>query len=298
MSLQRRGFNRVHQDGRTYEFSSPETLLDLDFSQPVYVVVDRLSLDPYIRSRLMDSIEICYREGRGEAVLEFPSDEGGAEPERMVFNERFECKTCGLVYQEPEPRLFSFNNPYGACPRCQGFGNTIDFDIDRVIPDRGKSLSGGAVEPWTKPRYRQIFADMKTYARAHGIPLDVPFRELSSEQQERIIAGDPKENFAGVQGFFQWLERKKYKLHVRVFLEPLSRIRDLPGLRRHAAAARERAVASGTSPSRTREDDQSRRRGSSSGRLSSARRRRRSRRRFWKKLRSGCDSSTKLDSTT
>ncbi|MFZ0968484.1 MAG: hypothetical protein WAN13_09450, partial [Candidatus Acidiferrales bacterium] len=218
-SLQKRGFNRLKQNGRTYEFSSPETLLDLDFSQPVYVVVDRLSLDSSIRSRLMDSIEICYREGRGEAILEFPSDEmESAESERMIFNERFECKKCGLVYQEPEPRLFSFNNPYGACPRCQGFGNTIDFDIDRVIPDRSKSLSGGAVEPWTKPRYRQILADMKVYARAHGIPLDVPFRELSSEQQERIIAGDPKENFAGVQGFFQWLERKKYKLHVRVFL--------------------------------------------------------------------------------
>jgi excinuclease ABC subunit A len=217
-SLQKRGFNRLHQNGRTYEFSSPETLLDLDFSQPAYVVVDRLSLDPSIRSRLMDSIEICYREGRGEAILEFPSDEPGAEPERMVFNERFECKKCGLVYQEPEPRLFSFNNPYGACPRCQGFGNTIDFDIDRVIADKSKSLSGGAVEPWTKPRYRQIFADMKLYARAHGIPLDVPFRDLSPEQQERIIAGDPKENFPGVQGFFKWLERKKYKLHVRVFL--------------------------------------------------------------------------------
>ncbi|MGC1688266.1 MAG: hypothetical protein WA734_21730, partial [Candidatus Acidiferrales bacterium] len=217
-SLQKRGFNRIHQNGRTYEFSSPETLLDLDFSQPAYVVVDRLSLDPSIRSRLMDSIEISYREGRGEAILEFPSDDPASEPERMVFNERFECKKCGLVYQEPEPRLFSFNNPYGACPRCQGFGNTIDFDIDRVIADKAKSLSGGAVEPWTKPRYRQIFTDMKVYARAHGIPLDVPFRDLSPEHQERIIAGDPKENFPGVHGFFKWLERKKYKLHVRVFL--------------------------------------------------------------------------------
>ena len=76
--------------------------------------------------------------------------------ERMAFNERFECKTCGLVYQEPEPRLFSFNNPYGACPRCQGFGNTIDFDLDLVIPDRSKSLNEGAIEPWTKPRYRAL----------------------------------------------------------------------------------------------------------------------------------------------
>ncbi len=217
-NLQKRGFNRLYQDGRLYEFSSPETLLELDFSQPAFVVVDRLVVDTSIRSRLMDAIEICYREGRGEAILEFPADEPGRDAERLIFNERFECKKCGIVYQEPEPRLFSFNNPYGACPRCQGFGNTIDFDIDRVIPDRSKSLAGGAVEPWTKPRYRQVFAEMKQYARANGIQLDVPFRDLAEAQQEKIIAGDPAEKFPGIHGYFQWLERKKYKLHVRVFL--------------------------------------------------------------------------------
>ncbi len=171
VSLQKRGFNRLYQSGRTYEFSSPETLLDLDFAQPAYVVVDRLVLDPAIRSRLMDSIEICYREGRGEAILEFPvGDDPAAQPEeRLTFSERFECKICNLVYQEPEPRLFSFNNPYGACPRCQGFGNTIDFDIDRVIPDKSKSLGEGAIDPWNKPRYRQYLIDLKRYARAQGI---------------------------------------------------------------------------------------------------------------------------------
>src|SRR6267154_5983764 len=141
-ALQRRGFQRLYQAGRMHEFSSPETLLDIDFSQPVYVVVDRLAIGPDMRSRLVDSVEICYREGRGEAILEFvPEGESGSverPSERMVFNERFECKKCGAVYQEPEPRLFSFNNPYGACPRCQCFGNTVDFDINLVIPDRGK----------------------------------------------------------------------------------------------------------------------------------------------------------------
>ena len=87
----------------------------------------------------------------------------GGEPERLVFNERFECKKCGAIYQEPEPRLFSFNNPYGACPRCQGFGNTIDFDLDRVIPDKGKSLDEGAIEPWTKPRYRSLRMEMRKF---------------------------------------------------------------------------------------------------------------------------------------
>ena len=157
IGLRKRGFNRLYQAGRVFEFSAPEELLDVNFMQPVYVVVDRLVLGPEIRSRLMDSVEICYREGRGEAILEFVADVPGTTPERLVFNERFECKKCGATYQEPEPRLFSFNSPYGACPRCQGFGNTIDFDIDLVIPDRGKSINEGVVQPWTKPRYRQLW---------------------------------------------------------------------------------------------------------------------------------------------
>jgi len=95
---------------------------------PVHVVVDRLAIGSDMRSRLIDSVEICYREGRGEAILEFVPDAAGGESEAAGFhNERFECKTCGAVYQEPEPRLFSFNSPYGACPRCQGFGNTGRF---------------------------------------------------------------------------------------------------------------------------------------------------------------------------
>ena len=217
-SLQKRGFNRLFQDGRIYEFSSPETLLDVKFAKPVYVLVDRLALGPEIRSRLMDSIEICYREGRGEAILEFAPDAAGAQPERMIFNERFECKKCGAVYQEPEPRLFSFNNPYGACPRCQGFGNTIDFDLDRVIPDKGRTLADGAIEPWTKPRYRSLMQELRIYAKKKGIPMDVPYRQLSDAQREKILEGDKKEDFGGIKGFFAWLERKKYKLHVRVFL--------------------------------------------------------------------------------
>ncbi len=216
--LQKRGFNRLYQDGRVHEFASPESLLDLDFARPVYVLVDRLALSAEARSRIIDSIEICYREGRGEAILEFLPETPGGEPERLTFNERFECKNCGIAYQEPEPRLFSFNSPYGACPRCQGFGNTIDFDLDLVIPDRGKSLNEGAIEPWTKPRYRPLLQDLKRIARAKGIPLDVPFRQLSAQQRQLVLDGDDESGFFGVKGFFAWLERKKYKLHVRVFL--------------------------------------------------------------------------------
>jgi excinuclease ABC subunit A len=216
--IQKRGFNRLYQDGKLHEFSSPETLLDVDFTRPVYVVVDRLAVSPESRARLVDSIEICYREAGGEAILEFVGDTAGNAAERLVFNERFECKNDGTLYQEPEPRLFSFNNPYGACPRCQGFGNTIDFDLNLVVPDPSKSLDEGAVEPWTKPRYKTLFQEMKKWARSQDIPTNVAWRHLTADQRKLVLEGDPENDFDGVKGFFNWLERKKYKLHVRVFL--------------------------------------------------------------------------------
>ncbi len=139
-----------------------------------------------------------------------------AKPLRLRFSQRFECKHCNLKFEQPEPRLFSFNNPYGACPRCQGFGNTIDFDMDLVIPDPSKTLAEGAVEPWTKPKYRPLGTEMRRVARLAGIPLDVPWANLKKEQQQLILEGDGK--WFGVRGFFEHLEKKKYKLHVRVFL--------------------------------------------------------------------------------
>src|SRR5690348_3345883 len=250
VSLQKRGFSRLYQGSRVFEFSTPEDLLDVDFAKPVYVLVDRLALSPEIRSRLMDSIEICYREGRGEAILEFVADAAGPQaadtaPDRMVFNERFDCKNCGAQYQEPEPRLFSFNNPYGACPRCQGFGNTVDFDIDRVVPDKSKTLADGAIDPWSKPRYRALAQEMKKYAKAKGIPLDVPFYDLTPAQRDAIIDGDRKEDYPGVKGFFAWLERKKYKLHVRVFLSRYRGYAICPDCRGTRLRAEARAVKVG-----------------------------------------------------
>src|SRR5262249_8860600 len=218
LDLQKRGFNRLYQAGRIHEFSSPESLLDVDFSKTVYVLVDRLAVNPESRARLVDSIEICYREGHGEAILEFVPDGVGGVAERLTCNERFECKDDATLYQEPEPRLFSFNTPYGACPRCQGFGNTIDFDLNLVVPDSSKSLEEGAIEPWTKPRYRALFQEAKKWARAQAIPTNVARRHLSVDQRGLILEGDPANDFEGVKGFFNWLERKKYKLHVRVFL--------------------------------------------------------------------------------
>ena len=214
--LRKRGFNRLFQNGRIFEFSTPESLLDVNFSEPVFGLVDRLVVSADQRSRIVDAVEIGYREA-GEVIFETaPRDGDGETPERMRFSQRFECKNDGSRYDEPEPRLFSFNNPYGACPRCQGFGNTIDIDLDLVIPDKGKTLSEGAIEPWTKPKYRPLFADLKRFARQAEIPLDVPWYELEAEQQKAIVDG--VRGFGGIRGFFQYLERKKYKLHVRVFL--------------------------------------------------------------------------------
>ena len=186
----------------------------MNFSQPVFLLVDRLVVSPDARARIVDAIEISYRES-GEVIFETaPRDDQPAQ--RLRFSQRFECKTCNLRYEEPEPRLFSFNNPYGACPRCQGFGNTIDFDLDLVIPDKSKSLDQGAIDPWTKPKYRTLFTELKRFAKQANIPLYAPWAELEPEQRRMIMEGEGK--FLGIRGFFNYLERKKYKLHVRVFL--------------------------------------------------------------------------------
>jgi len=212
--LRQRGFNRLYQNGQIFEFSTPESLLDVDFSQPVFLLVDRLVVSPDARPRIVDAIEISYREA-GEVIFEAAPRDG--EPaQRLRFSQRFECKQCNLRYEEPEPRLFSFNNPFGACPRCQGFGNTIDFDLDLVIPDKSKSLNEGAIDPWTKPKYRTLFTELKRFAKQAGIPLDVSWAELDPEQRRMVVEGEGK--FPGIRGFFNYLERKKYKLHVRVFL--------------------------------------------------------------------------------
>src|SRR5207253_2339781 len=188
---------------------------DLDFKQPVFALVDRIAVDAGVRARIVDALEICYRES-GEAIFQSVPREG-EQPISLRFSRRFECKHCRRRYDEPEPRMFSFNNPFGACPRCQGFGNTIDFDLNLVIPDPQKTLGEGAIDPWSKPKYRQLAAELKRYCRGRDIPTDVPWRELTPEQQKLVLEGE-RGAFLGVRGFFAHLERKKYKLHVRVFL--------------------------------------------------------------------------------
>ena len=239
--LRKHGFNRLYQNGQIFEFSTPESLLNLDFSGELFVLVDRLVIRPDIRQRLADSLEICYHEGSGNAIAEIvglpePSSSVGLNGNRIsefqpnsdippleltvgtrfFFNEKFQCKPCNLTFEEPEPRLFSFNNPFGACPQCQGFGNTIDFDMNLVIPDHGKTLLEGAIEPWTKPRYKGLTAEFKRWAKQREIPLHVPYANLTEAQRQLIYQGD--DDFIGLKGFFNYLEKKKYKLYIRVFL--------------------------------------------------------------------------------
>ena len=201
--LRKRGFNRLYQGGKIFEFSTPESLLDVNFSKPVFILVDRLAVTPDIRQRLVDAVEICYRES-GEAIFE-PA--GGGQTLR--FNEKFSCKLCGQTFTEPEPSLFSFNSPFGACKRCQGFGNTIDYDLDLVIPNRALSIQQGAVDPWTKTQYSGFGVDFKKDNRGK-VRLNVPLLDLRKDEIAVV--------HQHIRDFFKEVEKKKYKVHVRVFL--------------------------------------------------------------------------------
>mgnify|MGYP000063311889 CR=1 FL=1 len=201
--LRAKGFNRLFQDGKIFEFSSPESLLDINFAEPLFALVDRFAITEDLHQRVVDTTEICYREA-AEVIFE----EAMPEKRQLRFSEAFSCKTCGKEFQTPEPRLFSFNNPFGACPKCQGFGNTIDYDMDLVVPDRTKSLDEGAVDPWTKPSYEWHYEEFKRSQKAK-FPFAKPYGELSREERKAVEQG--------VREFFEEVEKKKYKVHVRVF---------------------------------------------------------------------------------
>lgn len=208
ISLLQQGFSRLFRNGETIELGRPEDYPFPDFEN-TFVLVDRLKTDPEIRGRLVDSLEICFREGHS-AVIET------TDGKQLRFSDRFICKYDGTVYEQPEPHLFSFNSPYGACPTCQGFGNSIGVDYNLVIPNRLISIKDGAVEPFTRPQHAWAQKELLKYASAASIDINAPFADLPDFQQNCIIYGD--EGWRGIKGFFSWLDTKKYKLHVRVFL--------------------------------------------------------------------------------
>ncbi|MGQ0732866.1 MAG: excinuclease ABC subunit UvrA [Acidobacteriota bacterium] len=218
-SLRRKGFGRLLVDGGAIPLEDIDAQR-LTGQTMLRVVVDRLRLEGDLRSRLTDSIETAYQEGGGAAwalAQGAPSGHADDAAVEQVFSERFECRRCHIGYEDPQPRLFSFNNPFGACSTCHGFGNIIELDMELVVPDPSKSIAQGAIEPWSKPHYRAHLGELKRAARELGVPLDVAWRDLTDAQRRIVIDGDGQ-TLDGVRGFFRWLERKKYKVHVRVFL--------------------------------------------------------------------------------
>lgn len=217
--LRKKGFNRLFQNGQMFEFSTPESLLEIDFAKPLYVLADRIVIHPDSHQRLVDTVEICYRES-GEAFFE---QAGVANPETLHFTERFACKTCGLTVAAAEPTLFSFNNPIGACPVCQGFGNTIDYDLDLIIADPTLSIENGAIDPWTKPQYHWYY-DEEFRPKSRGkARLNIPYCDLKREEKEFVRTH--------VYRFFREVERKKYKVHVRVFISRYRAYTECPACR-------------------------------------------------------------------
>jgi excinuclease ABC subunit A len=237
------GFNRLWQQGKIVEFSTPESLLELDFSAPVFVLLDRIVVSDDARPRIVDAVEVAYREA-GQVIFEEAVRDEEPAGRRLRFSGAYECTSCHRPGTEPEPRLFSFNNPFGACPRCQGFGNTVDYDLGLVIPDQGLTLLGGAIDPWNRPKYRPWFGELRKRAAELGVPLDVPWREMTEAARETVLRG--KDGFAGVMGFFAQMERKKYKLHVRVMLSKYRGYAECPDCRGQRLRAEARSVRMGS----------------------------------------------------
>jgi excinuclease ABC subunit A len=206
-TLTRRGFARVLVDGVAADLAaSPPASLD----GPVAVVLDRLVLRAPQRRRLVESIEAALREGGGQLAVEFV--DGG----RRAFAEAFRCEACGTALERPQPLLFSFNHPLGACAECKGFGNVLKYDEALVVPDRTLSLDGGAVEPWTHPSGRWYQRQLLKAARRRGVDPTRPWEELDEPERAFVYEGDG--TFPGINGFFEEIESYRYKLHVRVFL--------------------------------------------------------------------------------
>ncbi|MCZ6781134.1 MAG: excinuclease ABC subunit UvrA, partial [Nitrospirae bacterium] len=177
---------------------------------PVHVVLDRLVLRPDNRSRVVEGVETAFREGDGVCRV----DVIGHGPQ--LYSTRFHCQRCGRTFDPIRPVLFSFNHPLGACPDCKGFGNILRYDEDLVVPDRNLSLAEGAVEPWTKPSTDWWQKQMLLAMRRRGVSLSTPFAKLSDHDRALLWNGDKR--FQGIHQFFEYLEQKRYKLHVRVFL--------------------------------------------------------------------------------
>jgi excinuclease ABC subunit A len=205
----RSGYYRIWDEGTIVELG-PDLPSHLKESGRLSLVIDRLIPGEESRSRLTEAVQYAFQMGGGRAEVVT----GGGE--RLPFNRSFSCNRCGRSFSEPEPLLFSFNSPMGACPACQGFGRVIGIDWEKVIPDPGKTLHERPFAPWNTPAYEELYDYLWKACRKHRIPTETPFEKLRPEQKEILMNG--KDEFMGLKGFFEWMEGKRYKVHYRVFL--------------------------------------------------------------------------------
>jgi excinuclease ABC subunit A len=208
--LAARGFARIRAGGEVVPLASAPAP---DAAGEVEVVLDRIVLRPDAQSRLAGSLEQALREGGGRAAVHVT---GPGEPVTRRLGERFGCAECDLALERPQPLLFSFNHPLGACPECKGFGNLLRYDEQRVIPDPTRSLAEGAVEPWRHPSGAWYQKELLRAARRRHVDVHVPYQGLPEEVRRWVCDGGG--DFGGVRGFFEDVEGYRYKLHVRVFL--------------------------------------------------------------------------------
>jgi excinuclease ABC subunit A len=210
-NLKKEGFFRILIGGEILDLND-QGITRSTKADDVLVLVDRLMFrtgeeDP----RLADSLETAFASGGGRAVVVLPD-----LSRSLRFNQIFACPDCHLVYEEPDPRMFSFNNPVGACPECQGFGRAMGIDMEKIVPDTTKSLKEGAIQPWTTPKFKEWYQDLARAAAGASLRLDVPYKDLTSREVEIILEGHGQ--YEGIRGFFAFLERKAYKIYYRVLL--------------------------------------------------------------------------------
>ena len=217
------GFVRLLADGQMVDLSTPDAAdaevigVDVTAVTDPLVVVDRLTAGQEERDRLADSLATCFAEGEGEAVVLVHDPSDGSVADRMMFTEHFRCPDHPEIeFFDPSPKLFSFNNPYGSCPTCTGFGATLDYDVELIVPNLQRSIDEGAVDPWTKPRYKKEHDQLRSFTLERGVSLYSPWAELPKAFREEVLYG--AEDFKGVIPFLVSRERKRYKQYIRVFL--------------------------------------------------------------------------------
>ena len=231
-NLRELGFVRLLVDGVQVDISGPDAdhpddfVVDLTQAEELLVIVDRIKTDPDDTGRLADSLGICFVEGEGEAIVLFSEDRNQGEgktdfsplvPDRLLFTEHFRCpEHPEAVFLEPTPQLFSFNNPYGTCSVCTGFGATLDYDPDLIIPVPTRSLADNAVDPWSAPRYKRERTKLKDFGTQCGVSLYSPWEELPKKFREEVLYG--AKGFKGVIPFLASREKKRYKQYIRVWL--------------------------------------------------------------------------------